>query len=87
MEMAKPNADRLKDHAEALRDLSADALDAVRQLIKEVRDETLELVQSGQDQVEALGDATGAAVANHPYRTIGIALGVGCLFGIMISRR
>ena len=83
----KAESESLKDGAEALSELSADAMHAVRGLLKEVRDETLELVQSGRDQVEAIGDATESAITGHPYRSVCIALGIGCLIGIIISRR
>ena len=58
----KSESESLKDGAEALSELSADAMNAVRALVKEVRDETLELVQSGRDQVDAIGDATESAI-------------------------
>jgi ElaB/YqjD/DUF883 family membrane-anchored ribosome-binding protein len=83
----KADSDNLKEGVAALSELSADALDAVRELVKEVRDETLELVQSGRDQVEAIGDSTETAITDHPYRSVCIALGIGCLIGILISRR
>ena len=83
----KSDSEVLKDAAATLNDLPAEAMDAVRQLVKEVRDETLDLVQAGREQAEAMGDAAGDAIADHPYRSICIALGVGCLIGMVISRR
>jgi len=43
-----------------------------------VRDETLELIQSSRDQVGAIGNATESAITDHPYRSVCIALGIGC---------
>jgi len=83
----KAESESPKDGAEALSELSADAMHAVRALVKEVRDETLELVQSSRDQVGAIGNATESAITDHPYRSVCIALGIGCLIGIVISRR
>ncbi len=40
-----------------------------------------------QEKTGAAAKATDKAVHEHPYRAMGIALGVGTLIGVLISRR
>ncbi len=40
-----------------------------------------------QDKAVAGAKATDQVIRDHPYQSIGVALGVGALFGYLISRR
>jgi ElaB/YqjD/DUF883 family membrane-anchored ribosome-binding protein len=54
----------------------ADALESSRLLYGGLRDKTVRGVKAADD-----------AWRQHPYRTIGIAIGVGAIIGYMLSRR
>lgn len=77
----------VKHGSEALKDLPADAMDAVKQRVKEVRDETLELVQAGREQVGEYGEQVGETIRSSPVRSVLVALGIGCLIGFLTGRR
>ena len=84
---AKDEIGMEQDGVHALSDLSAEAIDAIRDLMKEVRDETLDLVRLGREQVDELGGAASVAIRKMPIRSVCIAVGVGCLIGLVVSRR
>jgi ElaB/YqjD/DUF883 family membrane-anchored ribosome-binding protein len=73
--------------AEALNELPLEALDAVKELVKEVRDETLELVRSSREQVDELSGVAGRTIRGNPFRSVCIAMGIGCMIGIVLGRR
>jgi ElaB/YqjD/DUF883 family membrane-anchored ribosome-binding protein len=83
---AKRVLDEAEDGLHSLSDLSTEAVDAIRGLMKDVRDETLELVQSGRDQIDEFGGTVSKAVRKRPLQSVGIALGIGCLIGIVFRR-
>lgn len=77
----------LENGAEALQDLPSEALDVIKELIQEVRDETLDLIESGRAQVSGLEKSAEGAIRNNPLQAVCIALGVGCVFGLLLRRR
>jgi ElaB/YqjD/DUF883 family membrane-anchored ribosome-binding protein len=77
----------VKHSSAALNDLSGEALDAVRQLMTEVRDETLDIVRAGRDQMEEYGQQAVEAIRDRPMRAVVAAFGLGCLCGVLLSRR
>jgi ElaB/YqjD/DUF883 family membrane-anchored ribosome-binding protein len=54
----------------------ADALESAKEIAGRVRDQAVDYAK-----------ATDEAVHEHPYKAIGIALGVGALLGYLVSRR
>jgi ElaB/YqjD/DUF883 family membrane-anchored ribosome-binding protein len=54
----------------------ADTLESAKEIAGRVRDRALDCAK-----------ATDEAVREHPYKAIGIALGVGALLGYVLSRR
>jgi len=60
---------------EARKRLAA-ALESAREIAGRIRDKAVEGAK-----------ATDEAVREHPYQSIGIALGVGALIGFLVSRR
>jgi ElaB/YqjD/DUF883 family membrane-anchored ribosome-binding protein len=77
----------LENGAEALKDLPSEALDVIKELIQEVRDETLDLIESGRAQASGLEKSAAGAIRNNPLQAVCIALGVGCVFGLLLRRR
>ena len=61
--------------AEARKRLTA-ALERAKEIAENVRDKAVDVAK-----------ATDEAVHEHPYKAIGIALGVGMIFGFLIARR
>jgi len=62
--------------------------------IKEVRNRLSKAVESAKATCEKIGDtaveqakAADEVIRDHPYESIGIALGVGVLIGILVARR
>ena len=77
----------LENGAEALQDLPSEALDVLKEIIQEVRDETLDLIASGRAQVSGLEKKAEGAIRSNPLPAVCIALGVGCVFGLLLRRR
>ncbi len=88
--MAKPTKRGIhaaQNGAEILNELPVEALDAVKELVKEVRDETLELVRSSREQIDELSGVASRTIRGNPFRSVYIALGIGCIIGIVLGRR
>jgi ElaB/YqjD/DUF883 family membrane-anchored ribosome-binding protein len=77
----------LENGAESLKELPAEALDVIKDIIQEVRDETLDLIESGRAQVSGLEKTAEGAIRKNPLQAVAIALGVGCLVGLLLRRR
>ena len=54
----------------------ADALESAKEIAGRVRDQAVDYAKAADE-----------AVHEHPYKAIGIALGVGALLGYLVSRR
>ena len=54
----------------------ADALESAKEIAGRVRDQAVDYAKAADE-----------AVHEHPYKAIGIALGVGALLGCLVSRR
>jgi ElaB/YqjD/DUF883 family membrane-anchored ribosome-binding protein len=54
----------------------ADALESAKEIAGRVRDQAVDYAKAADE-----------AVHEHPYKAIGIALGVGALLGYLLSRR
>ena len=81
----------LAEDAHALIDAT---VDVAGEKVAEARERLLSALEKGReiagnvrDQAIAGAKATDEAVREHPYKAIGIALGVGVLIGFFISRR
>jgi ElaB/YqjD/DUF883 family membrane-anchored ribosome-binding protein len=69
-------ADIAGDKVASARKRLATALDSGRAALNEVREKAI-----------AGARATDEAIREHPYQSIGVALGVGVLLGFLLSRR
>jgi len=80
--------------AEDARALMATTADVVGEKVAEARkrlhsalESAKEIAANVRDKAVAGAKATDEAVREHPYKAIGIALGVGALVGFVIARR
>lgn len=73
--------------AKALEHLSEEARQAVQAVARQVRDETLELVEAGRQQMAELSESAESAIRSNPARSVVVALGIGCVIGILLARR
>jgi ElaB/YqjD/DUF883 family membrane-anchored ribosome-binding protein len=68
--------DVVSDKAEEVRERLADALDAAKRTCRSLEEKALESAK-----------ATDQTIRDHPYQSIGIALGVGLLIGVLVTRK
>lgn len=59
----------------------------VQDRIKQAKAELLHLQEVAVDKVKAAGQATEEFVHENPWRSIGVAAGVGLVIGMLIGRR
>ncbi len=79
-ELLKISAGQAGEKAAAVRDRLQKTLEQAKSKMVEVENKAL-------DQTRAAARATDAYVHENPWRSIGIAAGVGMLFGLLIGRR
>lgn len=79
-EMLKLTADEVSAGAVQLRA-------RVRERMEQAKTELLHLQQVTVEKAKAAGHATDAFVHENPWRSVGIAAGVGLVIGMLISRR
>lgn len=81
--------------AEGLIKATADELgDRLNDKAQEARSRLLASLESAKDSYRSLEDramagakATDRAIRDHPYQSLGLAFGIGLLFGLLVSRR
>jgi ElaB/YqjD/DUF883 family membrane-anchored ribosome-binding protein len=71
----------------ATSDVAAQKFGEARQRVVETVKSAKETAGQVRDQAVDYARVTHKAVREHPYQAIGIALGVGALFGYIVSRR
>lgn len=79
-EMLKLTADEVSAGAVQLRE-------RVRERMNQAKVELLHLQQVTVEKAKAAGHATDEFVHQNPWKSIGIAAGVGLVVGLLISRR
>jgi ElaB/YqjD/DUF883 family membrane-anchored ribosome-binding protein len=79
-ELLKITAGQAGDKAAAVRDRLQKTLEQTKVKLVEVENKAI-------DQTKAAARATDAYVHENPWKSIGIAAGVGLLFGLVIGRR
>ena len=79
-EMLKLTADEVSAGAVQLRE-------RVRERMNQAKAELLHLQQVTVEKAKAAGHATDEFVHQNPWKSIGIAAGVGLVVGLLISRR
>ena len=71
----------------ATTDVAAQKLGDVRQRVVETVESAKENAGRVRDQAVDYAKAADKAVREHPYKALGIALGVGAILGYLMSRR
>jgi ElaB/YqjD/DUF883 family membrane-anchored ribosome-binding protein len=74
--LLKATAEDASDHAREARARLTSALETARDSIEQV-----------EEKVVAGAKVTDKTIREHPYESIGIALGVGLLIGVFVSRK
>src|SRR5580700_10677205 len=74
--LLKATADDASDHAREARARLVSALETARESIEQV-----------EEKVIAGAKVADRTIREHPYESIGIALGVGLLLGVLVSRK
>lgn len=71
----------------ATTDVAAQKFGEARQRVVETVESAKETAGRVRDQAVDYAKAADEAVREHPYKALGIALGVGALLGYLVSRR
>jgi ElaB/YqjD/DUF883 family membrane-anchored ribosome-binding protein len=79
-ELLRMTANEVGDRAEGVRD-------RVTARLNQATEELHHLQHAAVAQVKAAGHATDEYVHENPWRSVGIAAGVGLVVGLLISRR
>lgn len=88
MAKSPKDAESMMEHGAAmLKHLPADAIETAKEFAGKARDEAAQLIESGGEHVGDLGTAIAKAINNNPVRAICVAIGIGCVLGIMFVRR
>jgi ElaB/YqjD/DUF883 family membrane-anchored ribosome-binding protein len=74
--LLKATASDVGDQAKEARAKLANALDSARESIEQL-----------EDKVVAGAKTADKTIREHPYESIGIALGIGLLIGVLVSRK
>jgi ElaB/YqjD/DUF883 family membrane-anchored ribosome-binding protein len=74
--LLKATADDASDHAKQARARLMSALETARESIEQV-----------EEKVIAGAKVADRTIREHPYESIGIALGIGLLVGVLVSRK
>jgi ElaB/YqjD/DUF883 family membrane-anchored ribosome-binding protein len=75
-EMLHSTKDAVGEKAQQLRGRLTDALEAAKRTCRDLEDKAIEGAK-----------ATDQTIRGHPYQSIGIALGVGLLIGVLVTRK
>lgn len=79
-ELLKITAGQAGEKAAAVRD-------RLQKTIEQAKGKLVEMENKALDQTKAAARATDAYVHENPWRSVGIAAGVGLLFGLLLGRR
>ena len=78
-ELLAATADQAGDKVKDLRRRLSDALDSAKESAIDLEERAVESIKQG-------ARSTDRVIRDHPYESIGIALGVGVLIGIVLTR-
>jgi ElaB/YqjD/DUF883 family membrane-anchored ribosome-binding protein len=71
----------------ATADVAGEKVGEARKRLAAALESAREIAGNIRDKAVAGAKATDEAVREHPYKAVGIALGVGALIGFLVSRR
>jgi ElaB/YqjD/DUF883 family membrane-anchored ribosome-binding protein len=76
----------VQEGEEALKSITGDKSGQIRAKLQATVDKAKAMYSNLEDKTVACAKATDKSVREHPYQAIGIAFGVGMLFGILVMR-
>lgn len=83
--------DRLKNHAKALVEathhITDEKVSAARGKLNDIIDSVSETVENAEHQVVEKAKRVDGFIKENPYKTAGIAVGIGVLLGLILFRR
>jgi ElaB/YqjD/DUF883 family membrane-anchored ribosome-binding protein len=77
----------LRMTADQAGDAAADVRSRVQARMNQAKDDLLKLQDAVVEKAKAAGHATDEFVHENPWKSVGIAAGVGLLLGLLVSRR
>ena len=77
----------LRMTADQASDAAADVRSRVQARMNQAKDDLLQLQDVAVEKAKAAGHATDEFVHENPWKSVGIAAGVGLLLGLLVSRR
>lgn len=80
-------ADDARTLMSATADVAGEKVAAARKRLNAALERAKEIAGTVRDKAVAGAQATDEAVHEHPYKAIGIALGVGIMIGCLLARR
>ncbi len=80
-------ADAEKMVANSIGEHSDEAMGALRERFSAAQEKCSELFAGAREQVVAGARYTDQTIRTNPYQSLGVALGVGVLLGVLIGRR
>lgn len=81
--VVRDSEELLQDSREALGEKALHVRERLSQTLRQARQTCSRL----QEKTRAAGKATDQAIRDHPYQSIGIAMGIGALAGFLVARR
>ncbi|MDB6067216.1 MAG: hypothetical protein JWR26_3424 [Pedosphaera sp.] len=76
----------VKSQTKAMKDTAQDALDTLQDKGEEIQSRLGEFWETGRERATEYAKATDKAIRSNPYQSIGIALGIGLLAGLLLNR-
>ncbi|SRR5581483_6247171 len=76
-----------KSQAEHLEDTAQNTLENFHETSEEIQNRLGEFWETSKERAASCARATDQAIRENPWQAVGIALGVGLLFGLLLSSR
>lgn len=77
----------LRMTADEAGDSAAEVRGRIEERLQEARGQLAELQNAALNRVRAVGSATDLFVHENPWKSVGVAAGIGLVVGLLISRR
>jgi ElaB/YqjD/DUF883 family membrane-anchored ribosome-binding protein len=76
----------IKSKTENLKDTAQDTMENLQETGEEIQNRLGEYWETGKERASEYARMTDRRIRENPYQTIGIALGVGLILGMLLSR-
>jgi ElaB/YqjD/DUF883 family membrane-anchored ribosome-binding protein len=75
-----------KSKTEDLKDTAQDAMENLQETGEDLQNRMGEYWETGKERASEYARATDRAIRENPYPSLGIALGIGLIFGMLLNR-